>query len=203
MRMKLVYRVICAVLTVSLSFAAVKYFPLTYSTSMRNISPFFSLIFSTMCAGEPPTCGQTVLLTIVTAFVFGFVLPNYSDSQEDDNGGELLEGLSTGERIFAWVCLIGFPIMQSLNTILNRLLRELHENTVSAYANGAQFLIYLIVVLCIGEDASFWLDWSALLWLLMIGCSIAHTCSQTMNFIANQNTPIPIRMPLSTSAVIF
>ena len=57
LRMKLIYRVSGSIVSVSLGFVAVKYFPLTYSTSMRNISPFFALIFSAIFAREPPTCG--------------------------------------------------------------------------------------------------------------------------------------------------
>ena len=73
----MLYKISVSCAAVFLSFSAVYYFPLTYSTSMRNMSPFFALIFSAICAGESPTLNQTLLLTVMTALVLCFVLPQY------------------------------------------------------------------------------------------------------------------------------
>ena len=126
-----------------------------------------------------------MLLTIATGLVFGFVLPDYSGDREEDDGEELLAEISAAEKIFAWVSLVSFPIAVALVTIMNRLLKELHENTTSSYANGSQLIIYGIIVLCMGKDVTFWLDYTALMWILMIGCSICQVCSQTFNFMAS------------------
>ena len=66
-----------------LSFSAMKYFPLTYCTAMRNISPFFVMIFSAMCLAEAPTMIQMSMLTVVTALAMATVLPDYSAGEQE------------------------------------------------------------------------------------------------------------------------
>mmetsp|Transcript_30496 Transcript_30496/g.40570 ORF Transcript_30496/g.40570 Transcript_30496/m.40570 type:complete len:183 (+) Transcript_30496:69-617(+) len=132
------------------------------------------------------------------------VLPNYSSGEGDSGGSsDLLEGFSPSEKIFAWTCLMTFPVVMAAQTLLNRLLRDLHENTVSTYGNFFQIFIFLTVVLAIGEDAGFFLDFNAWLWCLMVGCSVCQVASQTFNFKAGQNLPIPARMPMNVSSIIF
>ena len=87
-RRKLLYKVIGGVGSVFLSFTAVYYFPLTYSTSMRNVSPFFALIFSAMCANEKATLFEAVLLTLMTSLALCFVLPNYEVTGDNISGGK-------------------------------------------------------------------------------------------------------------------
>ena len=76
---KLLYKCLAGLLSVFLGFQAVYFFPLTYSTSMRSVSPFFALILSAIFAGEPATFAQALLLSLMTGLVFAFVLPNYED----------------------------------------------------------------------------------------------------------------------------
>lgn len=48
-RCGLLARVIMNIISTFVAFTSVKYFPLTYSASVRNISPFFALLLSCLC----------------------------------------------------------------------------------------------------------------------------------------------------------
>ena len=111
--------------------------------------------------------------------------------------------MSDGEKIFAWTCLLTFPVVMATQTLLNRLLKDLHENTVSTYGNFGQILIFLAVVLGLGQNALFFTDFTGWLWALALGCSVFQVISQVFNFKASQNLPIPARMPMNAMAVVF
>lgn len=118
---------------------------------MRNISPFFALIFSAICAKELATLKQTLLLTLITGLVLAFVIPKYEVGDAEDGGSSaMLAGLSSGEKMFAWTCLLIFPVISATMSLLNRLLKELHENTVSTYANLIQIVMFLGLTLALG-----------------------------------------------------
>ena len=48
-RSNLITKVIVGMFSTFLSFSAIKYFPLTYVTAVRQISPFFALVMSCVC----------------------------------------------------------------------------------------------------------------------------------------------------------
>ena len=89
----------------------------------------------------------------------------------------MVADLTHSQKIFAWVCLLTFPLAMATNTLLNRLLRALHENTVSTYGNFCQIFIFLIVVLSLGQDALFFADFTWALWALALGCSVLQVVS--------------------------
>lgn len=83
-RCKLAYRTLGGSISIFLSYTAIKYFPVSYTVTMRNVAHFFALIFSTTCGNESPTLGNTVLLLVVTGMVLCFVLPNYNINSEGE-----------------------------------------------------------------------------------------------------------------------
>ena len=186
LKLKLAYKVFGSVISVFLGYNAVFYFPLTYSTAMRNVSPFYALIFSAICAKEPATLKQVLLLTVITSLVLALVIPSYDDG--DAEGGaksDLLEGLSSGEKIFAWTCLLTFPVFTAVMTLMNRLLKELHENTASTYGNFIQLFMFLGVSLALSEDTMFFTDFTGGLWALMLGTCVFQVISQVYSFKAS------------------
>lgn len=74
----LFFKVMAGNVSVVFGFSAIKYFPLSYCTVMRNISPFFAMVFSTVFLKEAPKLFQIVLLTIVTGLSLSIILPEYN-----------------------------------------------------------------------------------------------------------------------------
>jgi len=74
-------RISLGTVTIFVTFSVIKYFPLTYSSAMRNISPLFALVFSCLCLDEPPNLMQVCMLLLVTALVTSFVLTGDDDGQ--------------------------------------------------------------------------------------------------------------------------
>ena len=132
-RSNLVAKVSTGMISVTLSFSAIKYFPLTYCTALRNLSPFFALLFSALCLAEPATCKQAGMLTLVVSLSIAFV---FSGSGADGSQQSLEERADPGfETIYAWSCLLMTPVFLAMGSALNRALRKLDEKTVSTYSN--------------------------------------------------------------------
>lgn len=116
LRLTLLFKTSAGLMSTFLSFSAIKYFPLTYCTAMRNISPFFAMLFSAMCLAEAPSLMQMSMLTVVTALAMATVLPDYSAELEPEQSTttvddlSLLGEMSQAQQVFAWSCLILTPI---------------------------------------------------------------------------------------------
>lgn len=130
-RCNLVAKVIQGLVTVFLSFAAVKYFPLTYCSAVRNLSPFFALVLSAICLAEKPTFRQAFVLTLALTFSLGFVF-----SGDTAVGEQGLVDSNTATKVFAWSVLLLTPIMMAIGQALDRAMRKLNEHTVSIYSNS-------------------------------------------------------------------
>ena len=72
-RFNLSVKVCQAITGVFLQFSSIKYFPLTYVNAVRELAPFWALIFSACCLAEPPTSKQVIVLTFTVALAMGFV----------------------------------------------------------------------------------------------------------------------------------
>ena len=55
----------------------------------------------------------------------------------------------------------------------------------------------------IGQKAGFFKHFSGVEWLVMTGCGSFHVLSQIFNFKAGQNLPLPARLPLNVTSVIY
>ena len=52
----LIAKMIVAVVATFLAYTGVYYFPLTYSTALKNVAPFFTILFACLFLTERPTC---------------------------------------------------------------------------------------------------------------------------------------------------
>ena len=136
-------KIIAGMLSNFVGFSAIKYFPLTYCNLMRNVSPFYALIFSALFLAEPASFSRCLLLLATVGLGLGFVLAANIETdmethiQEEDEepawSFDSVKSLENLERIFAWFCLISTPIFIAVNSAMNRALRKLDENTVTTY----------------------------------------------------------------------
>lgn len=113
---------------------------------MKDVAPFFTLVFSAMCLAEPPSLKQALILTAVVAMSMTFVLTGAASSEDEI----ALSESSTAVKTFAWVCLMSTPVLAAVISALNRALRDLNDNTVSVYANFTQMLVVLVPLAVLG-----------------------------------------------------
>lgn len=66
-------RVIMNIISTFIAFTTIKYFPLTYSASARNISPFFAMLLSCLYLQEAANLKEISVLTLVVVLILGFV----------------------------------------------------------------------------------------------------------------------------------
>ena len=104
---------------------------------------------------------------------------------------------------FAWFCLLSHPVILAIGSTLNRALRKLDENTVNIYSNFTQIFFFLTITLALGQKVSFFVEFSWLEWIVMVGCGFFQVLSSIFNFKATQNLPLPVRMPLNVTGVLY
>ena len=78
LRLGLFFKTVVTLIGMYLNFSAIKYFPLTYLSALKNMSPFVSMIFSAVCLAEAPSMMQMAVLVVVSALVMATILPDYS-----------------------------------------------------------------------------------------------------------------------------
>ena len=144
---KLVAKIPQSLIGVYFGFTSLKYFPVSYCTSMRSLSPFFAIVLSAVFLKEAATCREVFIITIVSTLSLLFVFTANLNEEEED---ELLYGLTPGTKVLAWSSLFLTPLSIAIGNVLLRALKGLHENTVSLYGNFSGLVVFLTLVLATG-----------------------------------------------------
>ena len=106
-------------------------------------------------------------------------------------------------KIFAWSCLMLSPLALACNQALSRALRKLDENTVTAYSNFVQIVVFVTLVFALGQDAGVFMDFTLAEWGFLCGTAVSHVLAQVFGFQASQNLPLPVRLPLATAGILY
>ena len=64
-------------------------------------------------------------------------------------------------------------------------------------------VVFLGVVLAIGEDAGIFMVFNWIDWGCLVGCAFFNVQSSVFNFKASQHLPLPARLPLSVTGILF
>ena len=78
-RCALIAKVIHGYFNTSIGFALVKWFPLTYSSAMRQMTAFFAFPLAICFLGEYPSGRQILVMSLIVSFYMGFVFTADSD----------------------------------------------------------------------------------------------------------------------------
>lgn len=64
-------------------------------------------------------------------------------------------------------------------------------------------VVFVGVVLALDEDARIFMDFNWIDWGCLVGCAFFNVQSSVFNFKASQHLPLPARLPLSVTGVLF
>ena len=82
-------------------------------------------------------------------------------------------------------------------------MRKLNEHTVSIYSNFTQILVFGAIVLALGQDIGLFMDFNWVESIVLVCCGLFLVICQVISFMATQNLPLPARLPLNVTGVLF